>query len=441
MGNILVPKFAYMHEKFVEEPALYVNKGNIESVGSESELVSQYPNAKVVHYPDRVFVPGTVNAHNHSFQSLLRGIAIDKPFLQWRDESLYRFSPQMRREDIYNGALFAFAEMMLAGVTTVCDFFYLHNFGLDSDEIVIQAAKDIGIRLVLARTMYDWAGAPKGYLETVNQAVDNTLVLADKYKDDSMVTIIPAPHSLHAASPEMIVAGHELAVKMHTKFHMHVAEEPFEVKDTMAKHHGKRTIEYLNDLGVVDERLAIVHGVWLSKSEIQLMGEKGASLNYCPSSNMFLADGVTDIPKMANNNINIALGSDGACGNNRISVFEEMRMTALLQKVVTQDALCVKCKQVFDMGTINGAKQLDLNSGAIEVGKAADMVGIDLDDLSMQPMNSDLEQMLPNIVYAMQPTAIKEVFVNGRQTVRAGQLVNVKQVDLLNRIKKNNAAF
>lgn len=426
----------YEENKFKLNRSLLINHGQIIEIGDREVILKKHPDVHEATYPHQVFVPGTVNAHNHSFQSLLRGIAIDQPFLKWRANSLYKYSPLMRLEDIYTGALFAFSEMMKCGVTTVCDYFYLHNYGLKSDEMVIKAAKDIGIRLVLARTMYDWNGAPSGYLESVNEAVDRTTTLAKKYQSDSMVSILPAPHSLHGASPEMIVAGHELAKKLGTKFHMHVAEERFEVEDTMNKHHGLRTVEYLDELGVVDEHLAIVHGVWLKKNEIQILADKGASLNYCPSSNMFLADGVTDIPAMADHNINIALGSDGACGNNRISVFEEMRMTALLQKATTQDALCIKCQQAFDMGTKNGGKQLDLPIGTIKEGQFADFVGINLGDFSMQPLSTNLEQLLPNIVYSLQPSAIETVIVNGIETVKKGQLTLSTESDIVEHVRK-----
>ncbi|MFT8459163.1 MAG: amidohydrolase [Liquorilactobacillus ghanensis] len=440
MQKILLLKYLYTHEKFEKNFGILISGNLVKEVAKQKELLNKYPEVPIKRYDDMVFVPGTVNTHNHSFQSLLRGIAIDQPFLKWRDNSLYKYSPAMRLEDIYNGALFAYAEMMKCGVTTVCDFFYLHNYGNESDEAIVQAAKDVGIRLVLARTMYDWDGAPKGYLESVSEAVKNTKKLAAKYQSDSMVTVIPAPHSLHGASPEMIQAGHKLAIEMGTKFHIHVAEEPFEVKDTLRKHN-KRTVEYLNELGVVDSSLVLVHGVWLNDEEIELLGQRHAALNYCPSSNMFLADGVTNIPKMAANKINIALGSDGACGNNRISVFEEMRMTALLQKATTHDALCVKCKQAFDMGTINGGAQLDLDIGEIKAGSLADFVGINLNDFSMKPLSENLEQLLPNIVYSMQPSAIKTVIVNGEETVKDGELVKVSEEKVMEKVDQTMDYF
>ncbi|WP_394524270.1 amidohydrolase family protein [Lacrimispora sp. JR3] len=428
---------------FYRDYGILVESDTIKAVEPVSNLQAQYKDQidEIIEWKDQVIVSGTVNVHNHSFQSLLRGIAADRPFLEWRDESLYKFSKGMTLEDIYHGALFAFAEMMKRGVTTVCDFFYLHNFGTESDEAVIQAAKDVGIRLVLARTMYDWEGAPKGYVETIDEAVTHTRDLFYKYKEDDMVNIVPAPHSLHAATPKMIIAGHSLAKELGTKFHIHVAEEPFEVEECRLAHNGMTVIEYLDSIEVVDEHMMIVHGVYLKEEEIKLLGAKGASLAYCPSSNMFLADGITNIPAMMEAGVTIGLGSDGACSNNRISVFEEMRMVSILQKASTCNAMCVNYHQSFDMGTVNGGKILDLPIGEIKEGKKADFVSIDLNDFSMQPMNEQLEQMLPNIVYSMEPTAIKHVVVNGDFTVSHGRLAKQKEEDVIKGVKDTMSRF
>jgi 5-methylthioadenosine/S-adenosylhomocysteine deaminase len=416
--------------------SIVIEAGKIIQLGQTTELARQYPHAVVDPWPEMAVVPGTINAHNHSFQSLLRGIAADRPFLEWRDESLYRYSPRLRVHDIYVGALFAFCEMMKCGVTTVCDFFYLHNDGTAGDEAVIQAAHDAGIRLVLARTMYDWTGAPKGYVETVSQAMANTESLMKKYSG-GMAKVIPAPHSLHAASPEMIQAGWDLAHRYQTPFHIHVAEEPFEVEQ-VRKMHGTTPLRYLHQLGVVDDSMCIIHGVWLEKEEIQLLGQLGGQLIYCPSSNMFLADGVTDIPTFLQHGINISLGSDGACGNNRISVLEEMRMVSILQKAHTLNALCVNYKDAFRMGTTGGSKSLDLPVGQLVPGRAADLVGISLKDLSMQPLSRS-EQFLPNMVYSLQPTAIRRVMINGRVTVDNGRLQLLEDRQLLEQIQATMA--
>lgn len=439
LNVIFAPYLLYVNRTFKTNMAVLAENGIIKKIEKKTLILKEFPDAEVKEFEELVLIPGTVNAHNHSFQSLLRGIAADRPFLEWRDKSLYKYSPKMSIEDTYNGALFAFSEMLKCGVTTVCDYFYLHNHGIESDEAVIRAANDLGIRLVLARTMYDWDGAPNGYIETIDEAVENTRFLAEKYAENEMVSILPAPHSLHAASPEMIKAGYDLARELDTKFHVHVAEEPFEVEEVKAKHGGLHTIDYLDSIGVVDERLVIIHGVHLKESEVQLLGQKNGSLNYCPSSNMFLADGITDIPSMMESGVKIALGSDGACSNNRISVFEEMRMTSLLQKANTMDALCVNYQQAFEMGTKNGGEVLDLPIGLIEEEYFADFVGININDLSMQPLSENLEQLLPNIVYSMQPGAIKEVIVGGKMIMTNGIVTTVKEKELLSKIKHTMA--
>ncbi|WP_283608240.1 amidohydrolase family protein [Faecalispora anaeroviscerum] len=433
--DLYYPSYLYREKQFFKEYALAVENGVIQKVGPFSQLRTEFPNSYVHRWENQVMLPGTVNTHNHSFQSLLRGIAADRPFLEWRDSSLYHYSPKMRLEDIYNGAVFAFSEMLQCGVTTVSDFFYLHNYGMESDEAIIRAARDVGIRLVLARTMYDWDGAPNGYQETVSQAVERTKALARLYQGDSMVTVLPAPHSLHAASPEMIQAGHQLAKELGTGFHIHVAEELFEVEEVKAAHNGLHPLEYLDQLGVVDERMMMIHGVWLKDREIDLAGSRGVKLAYCPSSNMFLADGITDIPRMIKSGVTVALGSDGACGNNRISVLEEMRMVSLLQKAHTLNALCVNYEQAFEMGTVAGGKALGLRVGEISPGYFADFFGVNLGDLSMQPLSSSMEQLLPNIVYSMQPAAIQSVVVNGRQVYSSGDFLTIKKSRVLRKIK------
>lgn len=432
--ELYIPQYVYYKEEFLKEYGVMVEDATIKAVAPLAVIKKQYTDFREIQWKDMVMIPGTLNIHNHCFQSLLRGIAADRPFLEWRDRSLYHYSPKFTREDIYNGALFAFTEMMKRGVTTVCDFFYLHTYGMESDEAVIQAAKDVGIRLVLARTMYDWNGAPSGYVESIEEAVNNTRVLFHKYEKDDMVSILPAPHSLHAATPEMIVAGYELAKELGTRFHIHVAEEPFEVEEVKKAHNGLTTIQYLNTLGVVDESMVMIHGVWLTKDEIALYGAKGGNLAYCPSSNMFLADGITDIPAMIQAGVKIGLGSDGACSNNRISVFEEMRMVSILQKAKTCDAMCLNYKQAFVMGTKNGAEILQLHTGEIESGYKADFVGIDLHDLSMMPLSENLEQMMPNLVYSMEPTAIKMVVVDGKVTVKDGELLSMEEEEVKQRV-------
>lgn len=416
------PDFAWIDGAFRPGLAVVVRGGWITGTGPADELVRANPGARRVPLRGEVLLPGTVNAHNHSFQSLLRGIAVDEPFLAWRDKALYAHTPFLDPETLYAGALLAFGEMLLYGATSVADFFYVHGGGLDNDLAVIRAAEDLGIRLVFARTMYDWGGAPEAYRETVEDAVRRTRDLAARFSGHPLVTVHPAPHSPHGASAEMIRAGHRLARELGTPFHIHVAEEPFEVEEILGSH-GVRPVHYLDRLGVLDDSMIAVHLVWLAPDEIELLGQRRASLAYCPSSNMFLADGVTDLPGLIKAGVRVSLGTDGGCSNNRVSVFEEMRMAALLQKVHRLDATAVASRETFDMGTRRGAEALRIPAGRIAAGHVADMVAVDTGDLSLHPFSADL--LLAHLVYSMQPSAVRRVYVHGKEVARDGELLTV----------------
>jgi 5-methylthioadenosine/S-adenosylhomocysteine deaminase len=388
------------------------------------------PRAGDVRLIDRALLPGTINAHCHSFQSLLRGLGDDLDFMGWRDRVLYPFSERLDRDAIELGAAFAFAEMLRQGATTCVDFFYLQDSGNENAEAVVAAARAVGIRLVLARAMYDWAGAPARYRESPGDAARRVRELIDSHRDDPTVVVQPAPHSPHGASPAMIRAGWEVADAADTRFHIHVAEGRYEGERTL-KEHGATPIRYLDRLGVLGRRMIGVHCVWVDEEEIGLLGVRGAALAYCPSSNMFLGDGITRLPELSRAGVRIGLGTDGGCTNNRLSVFEEMRMASLLQRVRLLDGAALAAETAFAMGTVGGAQILGVDAGLIAPGRLADLVAVDLGHPSLHPPID----LLKNIVYAMSPEAITDVWVQGRRVVEAGRLTTVDATELLARVR------
>ncbi len=419
----LVPDLVYSDGRFQSGLAVDVADGRIGAVAPAQD------EAGAVRLSGKALLPGTVNAHGHAFQSLLRGLGDDLDFMAWRDRVLYPYSARLDRDGIYLGAAFAFAEMLLHGVTTCVDFFYLQDEGNDNAEAVIQAARDVGIRLVLARAMYDWEGAPPRYREKPADAARRTADLIAKYRVDPLIRVQPAPHSPHGASSAMIRAGFEVAQSADTPFHIHVAEGQYEGARTL-KEHGATPIRYLDKLGVLGERMIGVHCVWLDDEEVRLMGERGAALAYCPSSNMILGDGITRITELAAAGVLIGLGTDGGCTNNRLSVFEEMRMAALLQKVRHLDGTRLPAEHAFRMGTLDGGRLLDLEVGDIKPEMLADLVSVDLTHPSLHPPTD----LLKSVVYAMSPQAVTDVWVHGRRIVQDKKLATLDQDDLMARV-------
>ncbi len=421
MPEIISPDLLWSGDRFVADTSLLIDDGVIQQIDSSAKLLAASPQAQETKLTGQALVPGTINAHNHSFQSLVRGFGDDQPFFGWRDNGIYRYSLNLDEEGVYTGAILAFGEMLRYGVTTVVDFFYLHHESNAYDLAVMRAAQDVGIRLVLARCLYSWETGPKPYREPLEDAVERTRELARLARERDggrgMLTVQPAPHSPHAASPNMIVAGHALAQELDTPFHIHVSEGRYEV-EMIQERYGLTPIRWLESLSVLDDRAVLVHCVWATPEEIALMGERGAHLAYNPASNMFLGDGITDIPAMLAAGVRVALGTDGGCSNNRTSVFDEMRTCALLQKVRRLDGATLSAEEVFAMGTTNGGSALRLPIGALARCKRADFVALNLQDISLQPPN----RLIKNIVYAMSPQAIRGVWVDGRQRLRDGEL-------------------
>jgi 5-methylthioadenosine/S-adenosylhomocysteine deaminase len=289
---------------------------------------------------------------------------------------------------------------------------------------------------VLARTMYDWEGAPKDYQERAEDAVARTRELWQEYRGSDDVHVCPAPHSPHAASPAMIQAGARLAEELDTRFHIHVAEGRYE-RDMIRERYGMTPVRWLASLGVALERMTLIHGCWLETDDIRLMAERDARLVYNPASNMFLGDGITPIVDMLAEGVKIGLGSDGGCSNNRVSVFDEMRTCALLQKVHHLSSEVVPAEGAFAMGTAGGAEALGLDAGRIAPGCYADFVLLDMDDPSLQPPWSYEK----NIVYSMTPHAIREVMIAGQTVFREGRLSAVTWEDVLGGLRAVTATW
>jgi 5-methylthioadenosine/S-adenosylhomocysteine deaminase len=402
--------------------AVLADGGMIVAVGEPADITARAPGARRVDWSRRALVPGTINTHNHSFQSLLRGIGDDLPFLEWRDKALYRYSPKLAAEDMGTAALFAFGEMLLHGVTTVCDFYYLNAQGNDNARATIEAARRLGIRIVLARCFYDWEGAPLQYRETVSEAAENFEALHAEFKDPArhLVTIQPAPHSQHGASPQMIEAGAGCATDAGVPWHIHLAEEKYQVDESLRRF-GQRPLVAVSRLQVDMSSMIAVHGCWFDDGERALLAERGGCLAYCPGSNMFLGDGVTDIVDLLARGVRVGLGTDGGCSNNRVSVFDEMRAAALLQKVHRTNGQAITAETCFSLGTASAGEVLRLPIGRIAPGYRCDLVALDLDDPSLWPAQA-LEK---NVVYALSPRAITDVMVDGQEVVSARQLCNV----------------
>ncbi|MFB6159193.1 MAG: amidohydrolase family protein [Candidatus Nanohalobium sp.] len=235
-------------------------------------------------------------------------------------------------------------------------------------------------------------------------------------------------NGVYTASEQLLLEAKDCAEIFNTSYHIHVSETEKEVNDSIDENE-KPPLEYLDELGLVNNDLIAAHGVWLTDKEKQIMAEKGGTVVHNPAANLKLGSGIADIPEIMEKEINVALGTDGVASNNNLNLFEEAKIASILHKRNSPEK--INEQQILDMATINGAKALGLEDeiGSIELGKKADLITIDLDSPDMTPVHGK-KGLISNIVYSFSGK-VDEVIVDGEPVVQDGEAVKVGREKIL----------
>jgi len=356
-------------------------------------------NEEVIDCSSRIVMPGLINAHTHLGMSGLRGFCDDAELHDWlkkivSEEKRLHHTAEKQVE-------LGMREALRTGTTTVCDMY-------DPAEVAITASKKTGIRLVNFPSFY-----------TAHREFDPKKIheLLPKTEATDMITQGIGPHSIYGTSKEFLHETASYASKHNLMIHIHVAETR-EERAELQKKEGMLPVQYLHHLGVLGNRTMLVHMVWVTKGELDLVKKTGCSVVHCPQSNMKLAGGgVLPLQEMHERGINVALGTDSTASNNSLDMFREMHTCALLHKHHYWDATVAPAQTVLDMATLAGAKAVHNEKiGAIKSGMIADLITLDLNDENLQPCAKD--RVVSHIVYSANGMNVSEVLVNGKVLVR-----------------------
>ena len=396
----------------IEHAALIFNEtGVITALGSATELASSENIAHRIDLPNHLLAPGLINAHCHAAMSLLRGAADDLPLHRWLQERIWPMEGELVDEAfVQTGTQLAVAEMLLGGTTTCVDmYFYSHA--------VARAFLAAGMRGVLALPVIDF---PTRYASDADAYITTGLLVRDEFADEPLLSFALAPHAPYTISDatftRVLAFANELGLPVHT----HLQETAQEVNDAIAQT-GERPTARLARLGALGPDFFAAHGVHLNDEDIATLARYGSSVVHCPSSNLKLASGLAPVVQMLAAGVNVGLGTDGAASNNRLDMFEEMRLAALIGKVQANNASAINAAQAFTMATLGGARATGLASitGSLEVGKAADMIALSLDSPGMTPLFDPVS----HFVYAASRADVSDVWVAGAQRVKDGALI------------------
>lgn len=374
---------------------------------------------EILDLPNHVLMPGLVNLHGHSAMTLLRGLADDLALMDWLNNHIWPAEGKHVNDAfVHDGSVLAMAEMLLGGTTTINDMYFYHA-------AVARAGLHTGMRTMVGCSILEF---PTNYAQNADEYVSKSLQDAQAFANEELIQFVWAPHAPYTVSDDTFRRVVALADEHDWLIHCHVHETAFEVESSL-KEHGKRPLARLDGLGVLSPRLIAAHMVHTNSDEIALAAERGISVAHNPASNMKLASGCAPIQAMLDAGVNVGLGTDGAASNNKLDMFADMRLGALIAKGFSQNPTDVKAYDVLKMATINGAKALHLDGkiGSLEVGKQADVIAVDLAAIATQPVFDPIS----HLVYAADRGQVSHVWVNGEALVHNHVLTRLRQGDLL----------
>ena len=405
----------------LENHSVAINDGQIIAIVPRSEA-AEFEAEQELTLDDHALMPGLVNAHTHAAMSLMRGMADDKALMDWLQNHIWPAEVRLvNPEFVALGTELAVAEMIKGGTTCFNDMYFFPE----------EAAKVVdatGIRGSLGIILLDF---PSAYGTGPDDYLNKGMALREQYSDHARLSFVLAPHAPYTVSDGPFADVVRLSKEHDLPVHMHIHETSDEV-DMAVADNGKRPLQRLTDLGLVNDKLLAVHMTQLNDEEISQLADAGTHILHCPESNLKLASGFCKVAALNDAGINVAVGTDGAASNNDLDMFGEMRTAALLAKGVASDATAVPAETALRMATINGAKALGLSDkiGSVEVGKQADLVAVDLGCLETQPVYDAVSQL----VYAAGPQHVSDVWVNGKVLLKEGMLTTIDASDLLKRV-------
>lgn len=361
----------------------------------------------------KILIPGLYNSHSHAPMTLLRGYGENLPLSRWLNEKIFPFEAEMTGEDVYNGAMLAFAEGLHYGVVSTSEMYYQGEYlGRAVEESSVKSNISLSVICFDSSELYDLPIYKEN--ERLIPLLHNSC--GGRLKFDLSI------HAEYTSTPLTVRQTAEYAKEKGLGVQLHLSETKTEVEECRERRRGLTPVGYFNSLGVFDSPTTAAHCVWLEDGDFEILRDKGVTAVNCPVSNLKLASGFCNVPKLLESGINVAIGTDSAASNNNLNLFEEMKLFAVLYKGTSLDAGAVTPAQALAAATVCGAKaQGRADCGIIKEGFRADLAVLDANTPSMQPTHN----MLNNIVFSSGGAGVALTMVDGRVLYKNGEYTTI----------------
>jgi 5-methylthioadenosine/S-adenosylhomocysteine deaminase len=367
---------------------------------------------------NRVAMPALFNAHCHAAMTYERGWAEDLPFPRWLNEKIWVAESALRDEDVYWGAALAACEMIRGGVAGFND----HYFYMDR---VAQIVEQSGMKAALA-----WCVFGIGDAKEIGANLEGTVDFIERWKGrgEGRLRMMLGPHSPYICPPQFLEKVAGLARERGLGVHLHVAESTEQVENSLQAY-GLTPVAHLDQLGIlaIPGGCVAAHCLYVSEEDLDLLAQRGVTVAHTPITYMKLAMGAPDLSRFAKHNVQVGIGTDGPASNADMDLFAAMRQTAILQKHVQQDPQAMPGDAVLRMATQAGARGMGFEpSGMLAVGRAADIVLIDVDQPHLLPQHD----LVANLVHAAKAADVSDLMVDGRWLMRKRELLTLDEAKI-----------
>jgi 5-methylthioadenosine/S-adenosylhomocysteine deaminase len=378
----------------------------------------KYMPSELVVLDEQVLIPGLINAHTHIAMSLMRGMADDLSLMAWLNGHVWPAERAFVTEQyVRDASLLGCAEMLSGGTTCFNDMYFYPQ----STAVAVSQA---GIRANLGLTILEF---PTNYASDADDYLQKGFEAHDSWRGNPLITSFIAPHAPYTVSNQTFEKVAVYAEQLGLGIHTHLHETRDEINQSELQY-GMRPIQRISAFGLLGPNFVAAHGVHLLDHEIEMLSGHGCHIAHCPSSNLKLASGIARVADLLNSGVNVCVGTDGAASNNRLDMFGEMRLAALLAKGVNEDATVLPAHQALEMVTIQAAKALGLEDkiGSIEIGKHADLVAVKLTEVTTSPCYDPLS----HLVYTCGREHVTHTWVDGTLRYCNGLYANIEPLEL-----------
>lgn len=388
----------------------------------------------VIDAGGKVLLPGFVQTHIHLCQTLFRGRADDLALIDWLRQKIWPLEAAHDEDSVYYSALLGIGELIRSGTTTILDMETVHY-----TDAAFRAIEESGLRALSGKVMMDHGTeVPLALQEQTEASLQQSVDLLEKWhgSGNGRIQYAFCPRFVVSCTEELLIGVRDLSEQYKVKVHTHASENLDEIALVEAER-GMRNVVYLDHIGLAKPNLILAHSIWLNDEEKRIIRDRGVKVTHCPGSNMKLASGIAQIPELLREGIPVGIGADGAPCNNNLDMFQEMRLTAFIQKI-QHGPTVMDARTVLRMATMGGAEVLGMEQeiGSIEVGKLADLQLLDLEDFHVYPSyDADL---FSRVVYAATRGDVDTVFIDG-EIVMQGKIV--KTIDRKRVLKESDRAL